>query len=238
MSNVRSPKYIDNLLPARRLTVGSRLQDTPIYKYIKEYVSFIPVLTFQKGEYLFRGEDNKKIIYYILDGVVEVENVTYNGKKLIIENVQQHTFIGSVADMYHVDLQSSGVAVTDVEALALPEMLMNRLMKNDKFSIYFYQETSSRVFRLYKTVLARILFSPSEILAHHILENMEQGIFAYKSSYALCEAIGISRRGIYDILYRFEEMGSIKKRGSSVYEIVDKICLEKQAEHMISFMQD
>lgn len=91
---------------------------------------------------------------------------------------------------------------------------------------------------MYKTVLAKILFSPSEILAYYILENARRGVFSYKSSYVLCETIGISRRGIYDILYRFEEMGYIRKLESSMYKIIDRNCLSKQAEHIISFMED
>lgn len=214
------------------------IRSAPLYSYIKDHISFMRKQSFRKGEYLFRSEDREKLIFYILDGTVEIENMTYNGKKLITEKVQENTFIGAIADMHNVDLQSSGVAITDVEALIFTESLMDRLMKDDKFSIYYYQETSSRIFRLYKAVLAKILFSPGEIFAYYILENMEQGIFAYESAYTLCETMGISRRGIYDILYRFEGIGCIRKLESSVYEVVDKKCLEKQAEHLISFMQE
>ena len=115
---------------------------------------------------------------------------------------------------------------------------MDKLMQNDKFSIYFYQETSSRIFKMYKTVLSKVLFSPDEIMAHYILDNEQDGIFAFKSSYSLCDNIGISRRGIYNILYRFEEMNYIEKKGSSMYQIIDGVGLEKRARHILSFMNN
>lgn len=218
--------------------INDRIESIPIYRFIKNYMSLIPVKTFHKGEYLFRGEDKEKTLFYTLSGSVEVENITYNGKKLIIETVGANTFIGSIADMYEVDLQSSGVVVSDVEALAFSESVMDKLMKNDKFSIYFYQETSSRIFRMYKTVLSKVLFSPDEIMAHYILDNEQDGIFAFKSSYSLCDNIGISRRGIYNILYRFEEMNYIEKKGTSMYQIIDGVGLEKRAKHILSFMNN
>ena len=215
-----------------------KIQNMPIYRFIKNYIPFIPTIAFKRGEYIFRGEDKEKTIFYILDGNIEVENITYNGKKLIIENVGKNTFIGSVADMHNVDLQSSGVAISDVRALAFSEQVMDELMKNDKFSIYFYQETGSRIFRMYKTILSKMLFSPNEIMAHYIWENAEKGLFTYKSSYNLCENIGISRRGIYNILSRFEELNYIKKIDCSKYRVIDREELERQAVHMISFMKD
>lgn len=83
-----------------------------------------------------------------------------------------HTFIGSVANIHNVDLQSSGLAISNVQALAFSEQVMDELMKNDKFSIYFYQETSSRIFRMYKTILSKMLFSPNEIISRRGISSV------------------------------------------------------------------
>lgn len=217
---------------------NDKVQSVPIYKFIKNYISFIPVRTFHKGEYLYRGEDKEKTLFYILNGFVEVENVTYSGKKIVVENVESNTFIGPIADMYEVDLQSSGVAVSKVEVLVFSESVMDELMKNDKFSVFFYQETSSRICKMYKTILSKILFSSNEIMAYYILNNSENGVFAFKSTYSLRDNVGISRRGIYNILYRFEEMNYIKKKNKSEYQITDRMALEKHAKHVTGFMRN
>lgn len=218
--------------------LSNQIQSIPIYKYLKDYISIVPRAAFRKGEYLFRGEGKEKTIFYILDGIVAIENITYNGKKLIIENIEKNTFTGPIADRYNISLQSSGVAVTDVEALAISKDMLDRLLENDKFAIHFYQETSGRVFGMYKKVLAKLLFSPNEILTYYVLENSQDEVFAYKSAYSLCDKIGISRRGFYDIMCRLEKMGCIRKVESSVYRIIDRGSLENQAEHMISFMEN
>lgn len=210
----------------------------PIYRFVKDYMSSLSVATFQKGEYLFQGAGSKKLIFYILNGVVEIENVTYSGKKLIVENVGENTFIGSVSDMHNVDLQTSGVAVTFVEALVFSKSFIDKLMKKDEFTIFFYKNVCDRIFKMYKMILAKVLFSSSEIMAYYILDNVKNEMFTFESTYKMSENIGISRRGLYDILSRFENMGCIKKRGSALYEILDKSYLCKQAEHVISFFKD
>lgn len=210
----------------------------PIYRFIKEYIPRIPVLTFQRGEYLFRAEDSRKSIYYILSGTVEVENVTYSGKKIIAEQVQKNTFTGFIADMHHVKLRFSGVAKTAGKALVFSESLMKEMMKNADFSIFFYQETSCRLFKTYKMVLLRMLFGCDEILAYNILDNTRCRMFAYENACSLCENMGMSKRSFYNILYRFEDMGYIKKRATSLYEITDEESLENLASHVESFMRN
>lgn len=219
-------------------SMDARIRMLPIYKFIKNYISYIPVLTFERGEYLFRAEEKDKTIYYILGGTVEIESVSYNGKKLVIENAQKNMFAGFITDMQDVTLQFSGIALTRVKVLVFSESLMEELMKNDKFSVFFYQETGSRMLKAYKMVLSRLLFSADEILAYYILDNAPNKVFAYESSYKLSESIGISRRGIYNILHRYEDLGCIKKRAPSMYEITDEACLENRATYVSSFMKN
>lgn len=218
--------------------ISDKVQAMPIYKFIKDYISSISVKTFCKGEYLYRGEDEEKTLFYVLDGSVEFENVTYSGKRLVVDNVDTNTFIGSIADMYEIDLQLSGVAVTNVEVLVFSESILDKLMNNDKFSTFFYQETSRRICKMCKTVLSKLLFGSSEIMAYYILNNSKNGMFAFKSMYALCDNVGVSRRGIYNILYRFEKMNYVVKREKNVYQIIDRMSLEQQSIHVAAFMNN
>lgn len=91
---------------------------------------------------------------------------------------------------------------------------------------------------MYKTILARSLFGQDEIMAYYILENAKGDQFQYKSIYSICEHLGISRRGIYNILYRFEKAGGIKKDDNSVYQILDRGYLESIAEQVNIFMNN
>lgn len=206
-----------------------------IYEYIKDYVPTIPILELKKGEYLFRVDREDETLFYILEGVVRVENISYNGKKLIVDIVHRDEFTGAISNIHNADFQCSGIADTPVKVLVLKRSLMDELMENDEFSALFYQKTSKRVYMMYKNILARTLFSQNEIMAHYILENSVNDVFTYKSIYNICENLGISRRGIYNILYRFEEEGCIEKKDSE-YRIVDRKYLEKIAGQVIRFM--
>lgn len=212
------------------------IEKIEIYKYIKDYLPSIPILELKKGEYLFRADHEDETLFYILEGTVKIENVSYNGKRLIVDIVEKDEFTGAISNIHNAYFQCSGIAETNVKLLVLKRSLMDGLMEDNEFSALFYQKTSKRVYMMYKDILARSLFSQNEIMAYYILENSKKDIFAYKSIYRICENLGISRRGIYNILYRFEEKGCIEKLESS-YRIIDREYLEKTAEQVFNFMK-
>ena len=112
---------------------------------------------------------------------------------------------------------------------------MDELMQTDEFSVFFYQKTSKRVYVMYKKILARSLFSLKEIVAHYILENSEGDIFNFVSMYDMCENLGASRRGLYNILHQFEDEGLIKKT-DDVCRILDRQRIIKEADQVLNFM--
>ena len=213
------------------------IKNTMIYEHIKDYLPVIPILELKKGEYLFRAERTTGNLFYIFDGLIKVENISYNGKKLIVDILDADNFVGPISSIHNADFQCSGVAETNAKVLVLKKSLMDELMQNDEFLVMFYQKTSKRVYVMYKNILARSLFGENEILAHYILKHSSGDIFKYKSIYNICENLGISRRGIYNILYRFEESGCIQKLDSG-YRILDRAYLEKVADQMIKYMKN
>lgn len=213
------------------------IKNTMIYEHIKDYLPVIPILELKKGEYLFRAERKTGNLFYIFDGLIKVENISYNGKKLIVDILDADNFVGPISSIHNADFQCSGVAETNAKVLLLKKSLMDELMQNDEFLVMFYQKTSKRVYVMYKNILARSLFGENEILAHYILKHSSGDIFKYKSIYNICENLGISRRGIYNILYRFEESGCIQKLDSG-YRILDRAYLEKVADQMIKYMKN
>lgn len=213
-----------------------KIQATAIYEYIIDYLPAIPILDLKKGEYLFRADRGGDTLFYIIEGNIKVENITYNGKKLIVDTIGPDNFSGPISNIHNADFQCSGVAETKAKVLVLKKSLMDELMQNDEFLVMFYQKTSKRIYMMYKNILARNLFAENEIMADYILRNSVDGVFKYKSIYSICENLGISRRGIYNILYRFEEEGCIKKMDSA-YRILDEDYLNRIAKQVAEFMK-
>lgn len=214
------------------------IEATDIYEYIRDYLPVIPILSLKKGEYLWRVDSESDTLFYILQGTIKVENVSYSGKKLVVDTIPEQDFGGAISAIHKADFQCSGVAESTVKVLVLKKTLMDELMLDDGFAAFFYRKTSKRVYIMYKTILARSLFGQDEIMAYYILENAKGEVFQYKSIYSICEHLGISRRGIYNILYRFEKTGGIKKEDNSAYRILDRGFLEAIAEQVIIFMDN
>lgn len=154
---------------------------------------------------------------------------------MIVDVVGENEFMGAISTVHGADFQCFGVASTPMTVLVLKKSLMDELMQTDEFSAFFYQKTSKRVYMMYKKILARNLFSLREIFANYILENSDGDVFNYVSMYDMCENLGVSRRGLYNILHQFENEGLIKKT-DDVCRILDRQRIIDEARQVINFM--
>ena len=212
-----------------------RIETLEIYKFIKDYLPLVPILKLKKGQYLFRADYKDPTLFYIVSGVIKVETVSYNGKKMIVDIVGRNEFMGAISSVHNADFQCSGIATTSMMVLALTRSLLEELMQSDEFSAFFYQKTSKRVYMMYKKILAKSLFSLREIFANYILENSEGDIFNFVSMYDMCDNLGASRRGLYNILYQFEDEGLIEKT-EEVWRILDWQGIIREARQVLDFM--
>lgn len=217
------------------LDVNKDLCTLEIFEFIKEYMPMIPVLEIRKRDYIFSMHNED--VYYVLDGVGRVENISYDGKRLMVNTVQKDDFTGAISKVFDVDFQCVGVAETKMKVLEFQPTVFNELMKDDKFMMFFYQKTNKRIHMMYKKILARNIFSQTELLAYYILQNNKQNIFCYKSLQDLCEKIGISKTGFYYIMNQFETKGYVKKRDSK-YQIIYLEKLKEVAEQVEIFWEN
>ena len=211
------------------------IETLEIYEFIKDYLPLIPILRLKKGQFLFRADYKDPTLFYIVSGTIKVETVSRNGKKMLVDIAGRDEFMGAISMIHGANFQCSGIASTSVTVLALKKSLMDELIETDEFSVFFYQKTSKRVYGMYKKILARSLFSLKEIVAYYILENSTGDIFNYVSKYDMCEKLGASRRGIYNILHQFEEEGLIEKK-DDVCWILDKGQIKREAKQVLDFM--
>ncbi len=211
------------------------IETLEIYKFIKDYLPMVPVLKLKKGQFLFRADCKDPTLFYIISGTIKVEAVSHNGKKTLVDIAGRDEFMGAISMIHGANFQCSGIASTAVAVLVLKKSLMDELIQSDEFSVFFYQKTSKRVYRMYKKVLARSLFSLKEMVAHYILENSTGDIFNYVSIYDMCEKLGASRRGIYNVFQLFESEGLIEKKGE-VCRILNIQQIKKEAKQVLDFM--
>ncbi len=96
-----------------------RIETLEIYKFIKDYLPLVPILKLKKGQYLFRADYKDPTLFYIVSGVIKVETVSYNGKKMIVDIVGRNEFMGAISSVHNADFQCSGIATTSMTVLAL-----------------------------------------------------------------------------------------------------------------------
>lgn len=211
-----------------------KITDTLIYKFIKEYMSSIEIVDYKHGHIIDSCIEESTSIYYILKGIVKVQNVSVSGNKILIDEISKEEFVGHISTMRGEGFHSNVICKEDSTLVKIPRNIFAELMKNSEFSSLFYEKTSKRIYFMYKKLLLERLFHWEEIVAYYILENSNEDIFIYKSMYEICEYLNISRRGLYNIINRFVYEECLEKR-ESVFAIKDRMYLEELASNIYDY---
>ena len=72
-----------------------------IQKYLgKEQFEKFPVIRVKAGEtFFFTSKEEKKRVYYILEGVVNVFSISYAGREFLIDQLTDGDFVGKFSQM-------------------------------------------------------------------------------------------------------------------------------------------
>ena len=211
--------------------------NTAIYKFIEDYINEVEIVTYKNGEYIERALNTTNCIYYILDGVVKVQNVSCSGNKILVDEISTEEFVGHISKLrgshFHCDI----IAKEACTLIKIPTAILNELLKNNEFSTLFYSKTSNRIYYMYKKLLLERLFSWEEIVAYYILQHSKQDIFIYKSMYDICEYLNISRRGLYNIINKMVFEECLEKRENTFY-IKDRGYLTELASNVYAYYEE
>ncbi len=212
------------------------LKDSPIYKFIKNYIDDIEIVKFKKGEYIERADSDSNCIYYILDGNVKEESVSRSGNRVLIDEISTGKFAGHISKLRGSSFHCDAIAKTPCTLARIKIDILYKLFENDEFARYFYLITSDRIYYMYKKLLLERLFSWEEIVSYHILHNSKNDVFVYKSMYDICEQLNISRRGLYNIINKFVYEGYLEKK-ENVFIIKDRDYLMSLAHDVYEYYQ-
>ncbi len=210
-----------------------KLEDLPIYPFVKSDLHNYKILKLKKGEYLERATMDSGYIYYVINGAVFQEAVSNRGNNLLLNAVTSGYFAGHISKLRGICFLCDAIAGTDCEVLAIPRERLKLMLSDLAFSEFFYRTTSERVYYAYKRLIIQKMYSVEEVLAYYILENAEDEVFVHKSMYKLCAELSVSRRGLYNTIYALTRKGYLKKKGN-VFLITNRQALEEIAESVRS----
>lgn len=210
------------------------ITNTVIYKFIKDYMNEIEVIAYKSNEYIERAMNDHNCIYYILNGVVKVQNVSCAGNKILIDEISTEEFVGHISKLRGSYFHCEIIAKEASTLVKIPIVILNELLKNNEFATLFYSKTSNRIYYMYKKLLLERLFTWEEIVAYYILEHAKEDVFVYKSMYDICEYLNISRRGLYNIINKMVFEECLEKRGN-IFFIKDRKYLIELARNVYDY---
>ena len=191
----------------------------------------LPQRVLEKGSHMFFDSSNSDLCYYIVEGKLLIELLAANGKRIRVDILQKGDFVIPRLYLQGYNLQCRWLVQERVEAFLVRKEELQGLLLQPDFAVCYYKKESIRLQAMYGLFLARSLFAPKEIIANYILQKESNGCFVYTSLYELRILVGISRRGLYNVLHEFEQKGYLIKEKRK-YRIVDQQSLIRVSEMM------
>ncbi|MBF1051258.1 MAG: cyclic nucleotide-binding domain-containing protein [Peptostreptococcaceae bacterium] len=87
-------------------------------------------ISIRKDEYLFYQEENSKYLFILLDGIVQIERVDANGKRMIMNRFDEIGTMFAEVYIYFSDkiYDYSCVAIKNARVFAIPKEFLLKLL--------------------------------------------------------------------------------------------------------------
>ncbi|KYZ78148.1 hypothetical protein AXX12_00970 [Anaerosporomusa subterranea] len=216
----------------------SELMGKSIYDFLSpEQRSRIPVAKINKNTVFIPAMAQENIdLYYILEGKVEVLSQAYNGRSFLVDALGPGEFVGKFSQMRKQNFYCEIKTNTSCTLLKLTE-IKNELLNNERFLLFFYCKTSSRIYEMYKISMARTLFTYEELLAYYLLDLANEAGFIGDKDTTICLKTNISERQYYYLMKKFRNGQMISHDKKGIY-ILDLAGLQAIAANVIKFMKN
>lgn len=211
-----------------------KLEDTTIYPFIRSDPALCKLHTFARGKYIIRVGEAADI-WYLVNGKVQVETTTQNGKKLVVDTICEDNYVGHLSNFWGQNFYCDSYALVSSILIRIPKERFLKMMESLEFSRHFYMKTNARLYDMYKKELVRGLFSQRQQFAFYVIKYSQNNICRIHNLSGICEFLKITRRHFYNLLDRFSEDGIIKRLDDGDIEILDLDALYKVAEPVVNF---
>lgn len=192
----------------------------------------IPLCRADAGDCIADAGDSGCHIIYLVQGEVKIFSFSYNGRRMLLDQVGRGEFSGHISKLRGFNFDSTILARTDCLYLEFSDALFHELMGDSAFALMFYRSTSKRTYHMYRKILSLNLFSLEENAAFYFVRNQDRLTTATLEG--MSEEIGMSRRSLCYILKRWRQAGLIESHGQG-YPIRDLEAMERMTESIRLF---
>lgn len=144
-------------------------------------ISKSEVISIRKDEYLFYQEENSKYLFILLDGIVQIERVDANGKRMIMNRFDEIGTMFAEVYIYFSDkiYDYSCVAIKNARVFAIPkEFFLNIDDLTQKYNYKLTQNMlkilSRKAFFLNQKVLILSSFTLRQKIASYLLQRVRE----------------------------------------------------------------
>ena len=144
-------------------------------------ISKSEVISIRKDEYLFYQEENSKYLFILLDGIVQIERVDANGKRMIMNRFDEIGTMFAEVYLYFSDkiYDYSCVAIKNAMVFAIPkEFFLNIDDLTQKYNYKLTQNMlkilSRKAFFLNQKVLILSSFTLRQKIASYLLQRVRE----------------------------------------------------------------
>jgi len=202
-------------------------------------ISKSEVISIRKDEYLFYQEENSKYLFILLDGIVQIERVDSNGKRMIMNRFDEIGTMFAEVYIYFSDkiYDYSCVAIKNARVFAIPkEFFLNIDDLTQKYNYKLTQNMlkilSRKAFFLNQKVLILSSFTLRQKIASYLLQRVRESGLKNESlnlifkREELADFIGTTRPSLSREMLLMQDDGIIEL-DKNTFKVID---LEKLQE--------
>jgi cyclic nucleotide binding domain protein len=202
-------------------------------------ISKSEVISIRKDEYLFYQEENSKYLFILLDGIVQIERVDANGKRMIMNRFDEIGTMFAEVYIYFSDkiYDYSCVAIKNARVFAIPkEFFLNIDDLTQKYNYKLTQNMlkilSRKAFFLNQKVLILSSFTLRQKIASYLLQRVRESGLKNESlnlifkREELADFIGTTRPSLSREMLLMQDDGIIEL-DKNTFKVID---LEKLQE--------
>ncbi|WP_319370196.1 Crp/Fnr family transcriptional regulator [uncultured Ilyobacter sp.] len=171
---------------------------------------FLKIKKYAKGEIIFNAYKPVLYIYFLVEGLVEINSIMLSGNKLFINNLFPLELIGDLEYMNNQDAMFDVVAADASTAILLPfDIAKKYLEDNPKFWRLLAIECNKKLLRTNKAIILKGSYSLKTVLANYLIKNNYE--ITFSSLVDLAAHLNVSYRNLSRVIKTLSEEGVIKK---------------------------
>jgi CRP-like cAMP-binding protein len=221
-------QFIDDNIKMNYYIKKYNLRDYFRSDYFPEYLKYMTLTKFSKGEYIYRQKDNIQFIYFFVEGKIKVCSLLSNAKSQLLYIYTKFGILGDLELFNRANPYTTIQAATDSYCIALSLAYTKHLLYDDPIFLRQMAEllaqklcnassnSSLNIYYSLENRLCAYIYSSAEKLAEDDAE-----VLVFKEGLSeTAEMLGTSYRHLQRTLKSLREKGILEKTPNG-YKVIN-----------------